>query len=216
MKVFVSIAFILCSGVGACSQPADHTQDANSLKQIGGRCEGCEAVLDYTSRSKSLTWVDTLPDFNDPGPRLEISGTIFKHDGKTPAANVILYIYHTDQSGEYPRKEDAKGLASQHGYIRGWIKTNSDGKYKFYTLRPGAYPGGGNPAHIHPIILEAESKIYWIDEYLFYDDPILTDKERQQQPGRGGSGILKTRTGRNGMLIAQRDITLGLNIPGYE
>jgi protocatechuate 3,4-dioxygenase beta subunit len=216
MKLLVSIAFVLCSFTAACCQPADNPLNTSSLKPIGGRCEDCEAILEYESRSKSLTWVDTLPDFNDAGPKLEITGTIFKRDGKTPAANVILYIYHTDQSGEYPKKEGAKGSASQHGYIRGWIKTNTDGKYKFYTLKPGAYPGGGNPAHIHPIILEDARQVYWIDEYLFDNDPILTDKIRQQQPGRGGSGILKTKADRNGMLVARRNIVLGLNIPGYE
>ena len=216
MKILVSIAVILISYTAARCQPSDHPLDASSLKSIGGRCEGCEAILEYESRSKSLTWVDTLPDFNDPGPKLAITGTIFKRDGKTPAANVILYIYHTDQNGEYPKKEGMRGAASQHGYIRGWIKTNSDGQYKFYTLKPGAYPGGGNPAHIHPIILEAGRQVYWIDEYLFDDDPILTDKIRQQQPGRGGSGILKTQADRNGVLIARRNIVLGLNIPGYE
>jgi protocatechuate 3,4-dioxygenase beta subunit len=214
MKLFICILLILSLCTVACSQSAK--VDANALKQVGGRCESCEAILEYASRSKPLTGVDTLPDFNEPGPKLEISGIIFKHDGKTPAANVILYIYHTDQSGEYPRKEGMKGAAAQHGYIRGWIKTNADGQYKFYTLKPGAYPGGENPAHIHPIILEAGHKVYWIDEYLFDDDPILTDKIRQQQPGRGGSGILKTKTGRNGMLIAQRNIVLGLNVPGYK
>jgi protocatechuate 3,4-dioxygenase beta subunit len=163
-----------------------------------------------------LTWIDTLPGFNEAGPKLEITGTIFKRDGKTPASDVILYIYHTDQSGEYPTRGNEKGWDAKHGYIRGWIKTNADGKYKFYTLKPGAYPGGGNPRHIHPIVKETGIQEYWIDEYLFDDDPILTVADRKRQAGRGGNGIIKTRVDKNGMLIAHRDIVLGLNVPGYD
>ena len=57
---------------------------------------------------------------------------------------------------------------------------------------------------------------YWIDEYLFEGDPYLTDKVRKVQQRRGGNGIIKLKTGKNGLLIAGRDIILGLNVPDYE
>jgi protocatechuate 3,4-dioxygenase, beta subunit len=187
---------------------------SRSDKNVGDGCEGCEAVYEYGS--KKLTSVDTLPDFNEEGPKMEISGTIFKKDGKTPAKDVILYIYHTDQRGEYSTKGNEKGWGKRHGYIRGWIKTGADGKYKFYTLRPGAYPGRQNPEHIHPTIKEPGYKEYWIDEYLFEDDPILSQRERNSQPGRGGKGLVRVSKGKDGMQIVKRDIILGLNVPGYE
>jgi protocatechuate 3,4-dioxygenase, beta subunit len=193
----------------ACSQ-----KQSNIDKKVGDGCEGCEAVYEYGN--KTLGWVDTLPDFHDPGPKLEVSGTIYKKDGKTPAKDVILYIYHTDQTGVYPTKGNEKGWANRHGYIRGWIKTNADGKYKFYTLRPGAYPGRQNPEHIHPVIKEPGYSEYWIDEYLFEDDPILSDREKNSQRGRGGKGIMKPARDKNGVQVIKRDIILGLNVPGYE
>lgn len=189
--------------------------DARSQdREVGGECEGCEAIHEYGSMK--LTWIDTLPDFHEPGPKLEIAGTIFQRDGKTPAKDVILYIYHTDQKGEYSRKGNESGWGLRHGYIRGWIKTGADGKYRFYTLKPAPYPGGGNPSHIHATIKEPGLKAYWIGEYLFDDDPILTTKDRQSDKrNRCGNGILITRTAKNGMLTAQRDLILGLNVPGY-
>jgi protocatechuate 3,4-dioxygenase, beta subunit len=183
-------------------------------KQVGGGCEGCEAIFEYGN--KKLTSVDTLPDFNDKGPKLLVTGTIFKRDGKTPAKDVILYVYHTDQTGEYPTKGNETGWAKRHGYIRGWIKTGPDGKYSFYTLRPGAYPGRQNPEHIHPTIKEAGYSPYWIDEYLFEDDPILSSQEKNHQQGRGGKGIIKITKNNKGLQVAKRDIILGLNVPGYE
>lgn len=55
---------------------------------------------------------------------------------------------------------------------------------------------------------------YYIDEFLFDNDPYLTEVERQRQPGYGGSGILQL-TEKDGLLIARRDIVLGLHIPNY-
>ncbi|HEY0656617.1 MAG TPA: intradiol ring-cleavage dioxygenase [Chryseosolibacter sp.] len=183
-------------------------------KRVGGDCEGCEGLFEYGNRK--LNAVDTLPDFNDNGPRMLVTGTIFNKDGKTPAKDVILYIYHTDQTGEYPTKGNEEGWARRHGYIRGWIKTGADGKYSFYTLRPGAYPGRQNPEHIHPTIKEPGYSAYWIDEYLFEDDPILTTQEKKSQPGRGGRGIVKVTKNKDGLQVAKRDIILGLNVPGYK
>jgi len=87
---------------------------------VGGPCEGCEAVFEFGDQE--LTPVDTLPDFGNPGPKLKVTGTIYQPDGKTPAPNVILYVYHTNQEGIYATRGDETGWAKRHGYIRGWIK----------------------------------------------------------------------------------------------
>ena len=206
MKRIALVIVPLFVWIYGCSQ-------STSERKVGGSCGDCSALYEFGS--KKLSWIDTLPDYNDAGPKMELSGTIFKSDGKTPAADVILYIYHTDQEGIYPTKGNETGWAKRHGYIRGWIKTDKTGKYRFYTLRPGAYPGRENPEHIHATIKEPGISEYWIDEYLFDDDPILTKKERDAQQKRGGNGIIKLTKDSNGIQIAKRDIILGLNIPGY-
>lgn len=181
---------------------------------VGGSCEGCEAVFEFGS--KKLSRIDTLPDFKEPGPKLEISGTIYQADGKTPAKDVILYIYHTDQKGVYPIKGNETGWAKRHGYLRGWIKTNADGKYKFYTLRPASYPDTRALQHIHPVIKEPNKNEYYIDEYLFADNPYLDEKEKTNQQKRGGSGIIILTKNTDGTWVGKRDIVLGLNIPNYK
>jgi len=180
---------------------------------VGGPCEGCEAVYESRVLFEKLNNIDTLPDFNENGPKMEISGIVYQLNGQ-PAANIILYIYHTDQSGVYPNKGNETGWAKRHGFIRGWIKTNEKGEYKFYTLRPGAYPGRQNPEHIHPIIKEPGKTEYYIDEYLFDDDPILTKAFRDRQEQRGGTGIVVLKKN-NDRLFCERNIYLGKNIPGY-
>src|SRR5687767_5573459 len=97
-SIFISVLFF-AGLIQACAQKSE--------KNVGGGCEGCEAVHEYGS--KKLMTDDTLPDFHEPGPKLEVSGTIYHKDGKTPAKDVILYIYHTDQKGEYSTKGNETG-----------------------------------------------------------------------------------------------------------
>lgn len=207
--------FALCIGfllmIGCQAQPKHNNSEASHL--VGGSCEGCEAVFEYGN--KTLTSVDTLPDFHDKGSKLKLTGVIYQPDGKTPAKDVILYIYHTNQKGIYPAKGGESGWARRHGYIRGWIKTDNDGNYEFYTLKPGAYPGGGNPAHIHTTILEPDGKYYWIDEYHFAGDPYLTEQMKPKSPRGGTSGVLELKREGN-LLVGKRDLILGKNVPNYK
>lgn len=189
-------------------------QTSSSTTQlVGGGCEGCEAIYEYGD--KKLTPIDTLPEFQSSEPQIKIKGTVFKKDGKTPAENVIIYIYHTNRQGIYETKGNETGWAKRHGFIRGWIKTGKDGKYTFYTFRPAAYPNGSEPEHIHITVKEPDKNEYYLDDYLFDDDPLLTQSKRNKLNNRGDSGIMKTIT-ENGMLTIERNIVLGKNIPNYE
>jgi len=212
-SLFPAMLMLILSG--SCSQTSCNAQKQSSDKsqKVGGGCEGCEAIYESTVPFKLLKNVDTLPDFNERGPKLKISGTVYKADGKTPASNVVVYIYHTDQTGNYSRKGNEKGWGKRHGYIRGWVRTNGDGQYTFYTLRPAPYPGRNNPAHIHCVIKEENLNEYYIDEFLFADDPLVTDKERSQEHP-GGNGIIQLQK-QHEMLIGNRDIFLGRNIKNY-
>mgnify|MGYP003593022331 FL=1 len=194
--------------LSACSQ-----QTKNKVR-VGGSCEGCEAIYESPVPFDALDEVDTLPDFNDPGPRLLIRGVIYEANGKIPAANVILYVYHTNQEGVYPRRGNEKGWARRHGYIRGWVRTNAKGEYRFYTLLPASYPNSTALKHIHPVIKEPGRNEYYIDEFIFDDDPFLKPEERNRLEQRGGNGIVTLRR-QGDLLVGIRDIVLGRNIPDY-
>ena len=187
-------------------------QSSADRKGVGGSCEGCEAI--YESGKKVLTNVDTLPDFVKFDPKLKITGTVFRHDGKTPAPDVIIFIYHTNRKGIYEQKGNETGWGKRHGYVRGWVKTGADGKYTFYTFRPASYPDRQAPEHIHVTVKEPGVNEYWIDEYLFEDDPLLTAGERNNERRRGGSGIVKPEKS-GSLYLVKRDIILGKNVPGY-
>ncbi len=188
MKRQISL-LILIVLLSACG----NSQDSKSNRLVGGPCEGCEAIFDYGN--KKLSPIDTLQGFNEKGQKIKVTGTIYQNDGKSPAKGIILYLYHTDQNGIYDNKYEESNWSKQHGYIRGWVKTDADGKYTFYTLKPGVYPSRTTPAHIHPTILEPNGKYYWIGAYHFEGDPLLTESEISPESPRGGS---------NGLLILKK------------
>ncbi|HWA35962.1 MAG TPA: hypothetical protein VG737_17585, partial [Cyclobacteriaceae bacterium] len=82
-------------------------------------------------------------------------------------------------------------------------------------IRPGTYPSRGAPAHVHPLIKETGLTRYYIDEFRFEDDPLLTATERANQEKRGGSGIISLKKNAQGVWVGRRDIILGMNIPSY-
>jgi protocatechuate 3,4-dioxygenase beta subunit len=155
-----------------------------------------------------------LPGFDESDQKLVLTGTIYQNDGKTPAKDVVLYIYHTDSQGLYSTRGDEKGWGKRHGRLRGWIRTNEKGQYTFYTSRPASYPNSNNPQHIHPTIKEPGIQEYYIDEFVFADDPVLRKEELKRAQNRGGSGLLHPVL-ENGTWKAKKDIILGLNVPGY-
>jgi protocatechuate 3,4-dioxygenase beta subunit len=217
MKMMINFvcAFIFFSVAGCAQHGASAVADIQTPQpRIGGSCEGCEAIYANKIPFEKMHWIDTLPDYNEAGPKLIVSGIIYKKDGKTPAKDVVLYIYHTDQTGRYTNKFNESGYAGKNGYCKGWIKTNEKGEYKFYTLMPGHYPNTNIPAHIHPIIKEPGINEYYIDEYLFKGDKFLTKEEIGRAENRCGSGIVTLRK-ENGILYATRNLVLGLNIPNY-
>lgn len=199
LLLFVSIS---CNG-----------QNNSPDKIVGGPCEGCEAIFEYGK--KRVTAIDTLPLFLETEPKLKITGQVFQNDGKSPASEVLVYIYHTNREGIYQTTGDENGWAKRHGFIRGWVKTDSEGKYTFYTFRPAAYPSRDEPEHIHITVKESGKSEYYLDEFVFADDPLLTNERKINLENRGGTGIVKP-TIENGMLTIHRDLILGKNIPGYE
>ncbi len=208
MKKLINITIIILTVFSCQSQTKN-----KATKVVGGPCQGCEALYEYGDKKLSST--DTLPKFEDAKTKLKVTGTVYQKDGVTPAKNVIIYIYHTNNKGIYETKGNETGWAKRHGYIRGWIKTGTDGKYSFYTFRPSAYPNNTIPEHIHMTVKEPDKNEYYIEDILFEDDKYLTESHKNKLKHRAGSGVVRLKS-ENGLLIAKRDVILGLNIPDYD
>jgi len=143
-------------------------------------------VLSQADSVKTSAWKITIPTKEEPGEPLIVAGTVYAPDGKTPATGVSVYVYHTDVEGYYRKGNNS----SSNPRLKGMMVTNAEGKYEFRTIKPGAYPGGGNPAHIH-YILSGKGYAEQHDEVMFQGDPYLTPQSRPyaRPLQRGQDGI---------------------------
>ena len=99
---------------------------------------------------------DIIPP-DSKGIPMNLSGTIFKEDGKTPLNNSFVEIWQCDENEHYDNTSDAY-------LFRGAIKTGKNGKYAFKTIVPVPYKADPNneaswrPAHIHMRVSVAEQQ----------------------------------------------------------
>lgn len=138
----------------------------------------------------------------DPGEGLRIDGTVYRADGKTPAAHTLIYLYHTDIYGIYGRTGEHR-----HGRYRGWMLTDANGKYEFETIRPASYPNSTIAAHIHMTVTTGEAREDWIDSILFEGDRFITARERVARKG-GFDPVLRLEDLGGGVFAGTRDIRL--------
>ena len=149
--------------------------------------------------------IATLVSDDEPGERLVITGNVYGADGRTPLPGFVLYLYETDASGVY-NKTDRKWWRPR---IRGWIRTDEDGRYEIRTIKPGSYPGSRNPAHIHVIAKIEGSEPDWLDDFLFEGDPFLSDKDLKRFESEGRfSPVMKIVRDTTGVLHCTRDFKI--------
>lgn len=221
MKIYFKLGFTIyfisqilaCKSQPKVDKPAQNPTKYDPNKLVGGGCDGCELM--YIGMPKNINHIDTCTAWFDGGQKLLVTGKVFKIDGKTTAPDVVIYYWQTDNAGYYAQKPELLPAAKRHGYARGWVKTDKDGNYAIYTIKPAPYPNDKLPSHIHTSIKELNVKNeYYIDEFVFDDDPLLTTAKRKALENRGGSGVLRVVV-KSDLQIAEHNIILGLNIPNY-
>lgn len=181
---------------------------------VGLPCEGCEAVFEGMPSSPPTSARIAPP--GEPGEPMRIEGVARDRAGK-PAPGIVVYAYQTDAKGIYPPARTSNAYANRHGLLRGWAKTDTNGRYRFDTIRPAGYPNSNIQQHVHMHIIEPGCCTYYIDEMVFTDDPRLTPEVRRNvSEGRGGNGVVTPKKDASGTWIVTRDIVLGERIPGYR
>ncbi len=197
----VAVAVVALPAITCGASPL--IRSAPEAMQASSDCEWCGAGDAPANPSARIV----IPSRDEPGEPLIISGIVYKEDGKTPATGITIYAYHTNAAGLYPKRTPNDGRPQwRHGYLRGWMKTGIDGKYEFRTIKPAAYPGRTEPAHVHLTMSSANYPEY-SGTLWFADDPLITPElrarnnavvvTRSMHPAviltlrRDGSGVLR-------------------------
>jgi protocatechuate 3,4-dioxygenase beta subunit len=112
------------------------------------------------------------------GERIIVSGRVIEEDGR-PVPNALLEIWQCNAAGRYPHVRDTHDAPVDPNFIGcGRALTDAEGRYRFTTIKPGAYPWRNNynawrPAHIHFSLFGAAFLTRLVTQMYFPGDPLL-------------------------------------------
>ncbi len=118
------------------------------------------------------------------GQRVVVHGRVLDSGGR-PVPGTLLELWQADAAGRYRHPVDQwDAPLDPHFDGLGRVVTDSDGHYRFTTVRPGAYPwknheNAWRPAHIHVSLFgraltqRLVTQMYFPDDPLFFQDPIF-------------------------------------------
>ena len=112
------------------------------------------------------------------GERIIVGGRVLDEDGR-PQPNVMIEIWQANAAGRYDHERDQHDAPLDpnfHG--TGRVFSDSDGRYQFTTIKPGAYPwrnhhNAWRPNHIHYSLFGAGFAQRMITQMYFPGDPLL-------------------------------------------
>ena len=118
------------------------------------------------------------------GERIIVHGHVVDEDGR-PVPNVLLEIWQANAAGRYHHDVDRHPAPLDPNFTgAGRLLTDSAGRYRLVTVKPGAYPwrnhpNAWRPAHIHFSVFgraftqRLVTQMYFPGDPLFAYDPIF-------------------------------------------
>ena len=123
-------------------------------------------------------------DGEPQGQRIVVSGRLLDEDGR-PVRDSLIEIWQCNAAGRYRHDVDRHDAPLDPNFDgAGRCLTDSEGSYRFVTIKPGAYPwrnhdNAWRPAHIHFSLFgraftqRLVTQMYFPDDPLFPYDPII-------------------------------------------
>ena len=127
----------------------------------------------------------TLRHAGEPlGERIIVTGRVRDEDGR-PVPDTLVEIWQANAAGRYVHVVDQHPAPLDPNFTgAGRCVTDAEGRYRFVTVKPGAYPWGNHhnawrPAHIHfslfghAFVSRLVTQMYFPNDPLFPFDPIF-------------------------------------------
>ena len=112
------------------------------------------------------------------GERIIVTGRVTDGDGR-PVRNSLIEIWQANSAGRYIHKNDRHPAPLDPNFSgAGRCLTDDEGRYRFVTIKPGAYPwknhdNAWRPAHIHLSLFGEAFRSRLITQMYFPGDPLF-------------------------------------------
>lgn len=112
------------------------------------------------------------------GQRIIVSGRVLDESGR-PVAGALLEIWQANAGGRYRHDNDTHPAPLDPNFTgAGRIVTDAQGRYRFTSIKPGAYPwrnheNAWRPAHIHFSVFGTNFRSRLVTQMYFPDDPLF-------------------------------------------
>jgi protocatechuate 3,4-dioxygenase beta subunit len=132
----------------------------------------------------------TAPD--EPGEPLVVEGVVTDAQDR-PVAGASLYVYQTGADGLYGPE------GNRNPRLRGYLRSDEEGRWELSTIMPGGYPGGGVAPHIHLHAAAPGAAGESVLELVFEGDPRISERMRRSpmftvgRVTRGEDGVDRVR-----------------------
>lgn len=112
------------------------------------------------------------------GERIAVTGRVTDRDGR-PLGGQLVEIWQANAAGRYRHDADRHAAPLDPNFIgAGRCLTDAEGRYRFVTIKPGAYPwrnhdNAWRPAHIHFSLFGPSFAERLVTQMYFPGDPLL-------------------------------------------
>jgi len=112
------------------------------------------------------------------GERIIVQGRVLDEDGR-PLPNTLVEIWQANAAGRYTHRVDDHPAPLDPNFSgAGRTLTDDQGRYRFVTIKPGAYPwlnhpNAWRPAHIHFSLFGTSFLSRLITQMYFPGDPLM-------------------------------------------
>ena len=112
------------------------------------------------------------------GERMIVTGRVLGDDGR-PVPNTLVELWQCNAAGRYAHKVDQHPAPLDPNFTgAGRVITDSEGRYRFLTIKPGAYPwrnhhNAWRPAHIHFSVFGPSFLTRLVTQMFFPGDPLF-------------------------------------------
>src|SRR2546427_13297788 len=171
----------MCSGYGACRRRLCDVGSRCSVRRDAptdsrGNPRTIYPVIKRVEQGADLTTIPGRPG-RATGQVIHVMGRVLNVEGQ-PVRGARIELWQANAQGRYSHPSDTNPAPLDPNF-EGFAVQNTDaeGRYRFKTVKPGAYPATANwmrPPHLH---FDVTGKINRVITQMYFPGELLNDKD---------------------------------------